>query len=263
MPDALVAMISLENVCVRYPIPKRYRELALHPFRPAKRVTALKDVSLNVERGDRIAFLGPNGAGKTTLLKLVAGLILPTEGTVRVNGRDTVSDNTAARRSVGFVMNEERSFYWRLTGVQNLQFFGVLDNLSGKDLHRRITELIELVGLGESAHQAVASYSSGMRQRLAIARGLMPDPDVLILDEPTRTLDPVAADDLTQLIADRIHRDGEKTLLIATHRLDEVTALCHRMCVIQKGHLVAIDDVAEVHAQKGSLLAYYREQVTR
>lgn len=110
-------MINLENVTVRYPIPKRYRELVLHPFRRAKRVTALENVSLTVNNGDRIAFLGPNGAGKTTLLKLVGGLILPTEGTVRVHGRDTVSDNTAARRSVGFVMNEERSFYWRLSGV--------------------------------------------------------------------------------------------------------------------------------------------------
>lgn len=254
-------MISLENVTVRYPIPKRYRELVLHPFRRAKRVTALENVSLTVNNGDRIAFLGPNGAGKTTLLKLVGGLILPTEGTVRVHGRDTVSDNTAARRSVGFVMNEERSFYWRLSGVQNLEFFGVLDNLSGRDLHQRIAELVELVGLQDSAHQNVASYSSGMRQRLAIARGLMADPDVLILDEPTRTLDPVAADDLTQLISDRIHRDGQKTLLIATHRLDEVAALCRRMCVIQKGHVVAMDDVAEVQGREGSLLAYYREQV--
>ncbi|HPV39217.1 MAG TPA: ABC transporter ATP-binding protein [Candidatus Hydrogenedentes bacterium] len=254
-------MINLENVTVRYPIPKRYRELVLHPFRRAKRVTALENVSLTVNNGDRIAFLGPNGAGKTTLLKLVGGLILPTEGTVRVHGRDTVSDNTAARRSVGFVMNEERSFYWRLSGVQNLEFFGVLDNLSGRDLHQRIAELIELVGLQDSAHQNVASYSSGMRQRLAIARGLMADPDVLILDEPTRTLDPVAADDLTRLISDRIHRDGQKTLLIATHRLDEVAALCRRMCVIQKGHVVAMDDVTEVQGREGSLLAYYREQV--
>jgi len=158
-------------------------------------------------------------------------------------------------------MNEERSFYWRLSGVQNLEFFGVLDNLSGRDLHQRIAELIELVGLQDSAHQNVASYSSGMRQRLAIARGLMADPDVLILDEPTRTLDPVAADDLTRLISDRIHRDGQKTLLIATHRLDEVAALCRRMCVIQKGHVVAMDDVAEVQGREGSLLAYYREQV--
>ncbi len=254
-------MIALENVTVCYPVPKRYREYVLHPFTPPRRVTGIEDVTFTVERGERVAFLGPNGAGKTTLLKVIGGLILPTKGTVRVNGRNTSRENTAARKSVGFVMNEERSFYWRLTAKQNLEFFGVLDNLRGPVLQGRIRELLNLVGLEDSADQQVAGYSSGMRQRLAIARGLLADPDVLILDEPTRALDPVAAEDLTKLLIDRIHRYHEKTLLIATHKLDEVLALCNRMCVVREARIAASDDVAQIHSRPGSLFARYRELV--
>ena len=114
---------------MRFPIAKRYRELVLAPFRPRKVFTALKSVDLEVDEGDRIAVLGPNGAGKTTFLKLVGGLLLPSEGEILVNSHNTLHHNAAARKSVGFVMNEERSFFWRLTGRQNLEFFARLYDL--------------------------------------------------------------------------------------------------------------------------------------
>ena len=251
----------MRGVTMRFPIVKRYRELILHPLRPRRVATALQGVNLEVERGDRIAVMGPNGAGKTTLLKLIAGLLLPTEGEVLVNGRSTLRHNAAARTSVGFVFNEERSFFWRLTAVQNLEFFGALDNLRGTDLRRRIQELIHLVGLEDAANTPIGDFSSGMKQRLALARGLMAEPDVLILDEPTRALDPVACDELVDLIMRRIYRDARKTLLIATHRLEEATRLCSKVLIIDEGRLKAFDPMTSVPDGSNGLSYYYRRHV--
>jgi ABC-2 type transport system ATP-binding protein len=255
-------VISVRGVTMRFPVTKRYRELMLHPFRPRRMVTALSSATLNVERGDRIAVLGPNGAGKTTMLKLIGGLLLPTEGDIVVNGFSTAGDNTAARRAVGFVMNEERSFFWRLSGIQNLEFFGALDDLQGSELRDRIRELISLVRLEAAADMPVADYSSGMKQRLALARGLIAEPDVLVLDEPTRALDPLACEHLVKLILSRIYQDSRRTLLIATHRLEEAMTLCNKVLIIDKGELRAFDSIASITASGRSLSDYYRQHVT-
>jgi ABC-2 type transport system ATP-binding protein len=260
-PGREPSIISVRDVTMRFPIVKRYREMALHPFRPRRVCTALEGATLDVERGDRIAVMGPNGAGKTTLLKLVGGLLLPTEGEVIVNGLNTVNHNTAARKSVGFVLSEERSFFWRLSAVQNLEFFGALDNLWGADLHNRIRELLGRVGLEEAADRPIAAYSSGMKQRLALARGLIAEPDVLILDEPTRALDPVACDELMELILSRIYNDSRKTLLIATHRIEEAVRLCNKVLIIEGGRMRAFDCIADLAACGITLSQHYRRSV--
>lgn len=247
---------------MRFPVTKRYRELVCHPFRPRRLFQALNSVNLEVERGDRIAVLGPNGAGKTTLLKLIGGLLLPSEGEIVVNGYDTQQHNNAARKSVGFVMNEERSFFWRLTATQNLEFFAMLDNLWGASMRERSRELIRFVGLEEHADKPVSTYSSGMKQRLALARGLVSEPEVLILDEPTRTLDPVASEDMINLIIERLHKDSRKTLLIATHRLEEVAKLCDKVMVINTGRVLAFDRISDLAGQGITLSDYYRRNVT-
>lgn len=246
---------------MRYPVPKRYREYLFHPFKKLKWVTALHEINLEIEKGERIAFLGPNGAGKTSLLKLIGGLLLPSEGTLSINGYNTYANNSVARKSVGFVMNEERSFYWRLTGIENIKFYGALDNLEGKSLNKKIDELISLVGLENAAHKRVATYSSGMKQRLAIVRGLLTDPDILILDEPTRTLDPLSAETQIDLIVKKIHTDLKKTLLIATHRLEEVSALCNRVCLIKQGKIVSNENLTTILEKYTSLGQYYRSCV--
>ncbi len=255
-------IISVRNVSMRFPIPKRYRELVLHPFRARRVSTALSNASFEVEKGDRIAVLGPNGAGKTTLLKLIGGLLLPSKGDIVVNDFSTLHHNNAARRSVGFVLNEERSFFWRLNAIENLEFFGALDNLWGSDLQTRIHELIRLVGLEDAAYRPISDYSSGMKQRLALARGLISEPEVLILDEPTRALDPVACEVLIDLIMDRVYQDARKTLLIATHRLEEAIKLCNKVMVIDKGHIRAFDCLADLDRSSVGLARYYRENVT-
>lgn len=250
--------IAVRGVTMRFPIPKRYREWAMHPLRPRRVLTALEDASVEIRAGDRIAVMGPNGAGKTTLLKLIGGLLFPTEGEVTVNGLSTLHHNAAARKSVGFVFNEERSFYWRLTGVQNLEFFGALDNLQGRELRERIRELMQLVGLKAAGDQQVSGYSSGMKQRLALARVLLADPEVLILDEPTRALDPVASEEMVNLVLTDVHRGARKTLLIATHRPEEAATLCSKVMVIDRGRVKGTADLAQIREEGRTLLEYYR-----
>lgn len=245
-----------------FPVPKRYRELILRPLQRRRVVTAVKSISLEIEKGDRIALLGPNGAGKTTLLKLIGGLLLPTKGEIVVNGYDTFRHNTAARKSVGFVMNEERSFFWRLDAIQNLEFFAALDDLSGTAMRTRVRDLIQFVGLEPHANKTVDNYSSGMKQRLALARGLIAEPEVLILDEPTRALDPVACDDLNDLIIERLHKGSRKTLLIATHRLEEAMRLCDKVLIINQGEIMAFNRIADLVESGTSLSDYYRLNVT-
>ena len=251
-------MIRAAGVVMNYPQPRRYRDFVLRPFGGREMNTALSGVSLEIGRGERVGFLGPNGAGKTTFLKLVSGLLLPSAGTIEVNGHDSLGENDGVRASCSMVMNEERSFYWRLTGVQNLEFFGVLQNLTGRLLRERIERAVEVVGLSDSAEMRVGGYSSGMKQRLAIARGLLSDSEVLILDEPTRALDPRGAEELTDLILNTLHTDLEKTLLISTHRLDEARLLCGRLCVLSRGILRADSPMNDIDASFPNLGDFYR-----
>ena len=249
-------MILIDQVTMRFPKPRRYKDYVLMPFAKPEFATALKNISLEVKDGDRLALLGANGAGKTTLLKLVGGLLYPTEGKVTINGHDTTRANQRARKSVGFVLNEERSFYWRMTGRQNLQFFGALDNLRGEELDGKINELLVLVGMDQHADKPFGNYSSGMKQRLAIARGLISDPEILILDEPTRTLDPIAAIEMKELILEKIH--GNRTLLIATHRLDEALSLCNRVLVVRTGDILLNTSMEDAISTYGSLENCYQ-----
>jgi ABC-2 type transport system ATP-binding protein len=248
-------MISIQNLSMSFPVPRRYYEYLL--FRPGRYHQALQNINILVNKGDRVAFLGLNGAGKTTLMKLIGGLLYPGTGSIEVNGYDTVSHNTKARRSVGFVLNEERSFYWRLTAVQNLEFFGALDNLHGQELQSKICELLELVGLEAARDKLVATFSSGMKQRLALARGMLRNPEILILDEPTRTLDPQAVKDVKHLIKQRIHENEQRTLLIATHRFDEAEELCNKICIMKEGRLLAYLGMAEILSAHRTIEEFY------
>lgn len=255
-------MISLEGVTMRYPLPMRYRQLLLSPLR-RRYVTALRGVSLEVQAGECVGILGPNGAGKTTLLKVIGGLLYPSEGSVAVGGHDTSRDNPAVRRKVGFVLNEERSFYWRMTGMQNLEFFGALDNLANPYLARRAMELLELVDLKYAADSRVSDYSCGMRQRLAIARGLLAEPEVLILDEPTKSLDPLGAVSLRSLISRELHAGFGKTLVIATHQIEEAMELCGKIVILSHGKIVDGVYTRDISGGAEGLACHYRQAMAR
>jgi ABC-2 type transport system ATP-binding protein len=233
--------------------PRRSLGQLLTRSRPKARETwALKDVSLEVPEGAIFGLLGPNGAGKTTLLKILSCLILPTEGMVRVGGHETHRNDGAIQRILGFVSSDERSFYWRLTGRQNLLFFGRLYQLHGKALSERISYLLTRLELGDQADKPFGDYSSGMKQRLAMARALLHDPPILLLDEPTRSLDPISAKHLRRFIADELNGREKKTLLLATHNLQEAEQLCHRVVVLSRGRVLGEGSVEDLpHWERG------------
>jgi ABC-2 type transport system ATP-binding protein len=203
-----------------------------------RRVRALDGVSFSVEEGEIMGLLGPNGAGKTTLLKILATLIVPDGGTVSVLGLDGAGDGKRIRERVGFVNTNARSFYWRLSGRDNLAFFGKLHNLFGKRLARRLDYLFDLVGMTEKGEARLGTYSSGERQRLAIARALLSDPQVLLMDEATSNLDPIGSRDLLGFIKTELSRRQKKTILWCTHNLAEAEQLCDRVTILHRGKVI-------------------------
>lgn len=198
---------------------------------------ALRSVDLSIEPGELFGLLGPNGAGKTTMVKVFTTLLLPTSGTARIQGLDVVTNPWAVRRRIGFVFGGERGLYWRLSGLDNLRYFADLYQVPPEVSRTRIADLIERLGLKGRERDRVELYSRGMKQRLHLARGLLNDPEVLFLDEPTIGLDPVGARELRLIV--RELADGGKTIFLTTHYMYEADAICDRIAVIKKGGIVA------------------------
>ena len=209
-------------------------------------VEALRDVSFSVREGETLGLLGPNGAGKTTLLKIITTLIYPSAGQVRLHGIDVTREPARARRMMGLVTCDERSFYGRLSGRQNLGFFGALYGLTGPQARERGDELLGTLGLTAAADQPYQSYSSGMKQKLAIARGLLGDARVVFYDEPTRSLDPVSAQSIRRWIHERRRTSPRQTHVIATNQLSEAEQLCDRVLILSRGRILTQGTVSEI-----------------
>ena len=243
-PDSSIASsasaISIHNLSKTYPSP--FRRLRAFLRRPVKEpVEALRDVSFDVRAGEIFGLIGRNGAGKTTLTKIVATLVQPTTGSVAVHGDDSVLQDERVRRQIGLATAEERSFYWRLTAEQNLMFFARLHGLSDRVAKQRIRDLFAKLELEELRRRRFGEMSTGNKQRLAVARAMLSQPPVLLLDEPTRSLDPLAAARMRDLIRSLGRQDPPVTILLTSHNLAEVETLCERVAIISRGSIRAID----------------------
>jgi ABC-2 type transport system ATP-binding protein len=235
-----MSAISVCNLSKTYPVP--FRRLRAFFRRPVKDpVEALRDVSFEVETGEIFGLIGRNGAGKTTLTKIVATLVQPTTGSVAVRGHDSVTDEEHVRGEIGLATAEERSFYWRLTSEQNLMFFARLHGLSDRLAKQRIKDLFAKLELEELARRRFGELSTGNKQRLAVARSMLTNPPVLLLDEPTRSLDPLAAARMREMIHLLAQQDPPVTIFLTSHNLSEVETLCGRVAIISRGRIRAID----------------------
>ena len=237
--------LVVEDVHKSFPVADGMAAWIRHRGRIPRR-EVLRGIDLNVARGELLGLLGPNGAGKTTLLKSLATLLLPDRGRVVVDGIDVAREPLLAKRKIGLCVSEERSFYYRLTARANLEFFGTLYGLRGAPLQRRVNEVAEQVGLTEALDRRFEGFSSGMRQRLTVARALLGDPPIMLLDEPTRAVDPVHAEALRRFIRTVLVGQLGKTVILATNLLEEAWELCDRVAVVNGGKIVALGPPASL-----------------
>jgi ABC-2 type transport system ATP-binding protein len=248
MPSDAIAVSSLEKFFP--PARSGWRSL-LQPFTsPTER--ALAGVSFLVTRGEAVAIVGPNGAGKSTLLRILATLILPTRGHASIASHDVELSASAARRHLGYHTGGDEGFYSRLSARENLSFFGAMNNMSQADIRQRISTTAERMGIASDLDRQVRTFSTGMSHRLGLARALLHQPSVLLLDEPTRSLDPLAAADFRKLIKDDLVRRLGTTLLFASHTLSEVEEVADRVLVLDRGLVVAFDSPRGLRTMTGS-----------
>jgi ABC-2 type transport system ATP-binding protein len=210
--------------------------------RKAPPFTAVDNLNLTIKKGELFGLLGPNGAGKTTLVKMLCTLLPPDNGTALVNGYDIVKQQMDVKRSLGTLFSVgERGFFWRLNGYRNLEFFAAIYNVPRPKRQQRIMEVLKLVGLENSAFELYQKYSGGMKRKLSLARTLLPDPPIMLLDEPTTGLDVIASRNIREFIKSTICKECGKTVLYTTHYIEEASQICDRIGILSHGKIVALD----------------------
>ena len=233
-------VIEVAKLSKRFYPSQGFRELFYSPQISGRSILALNNISLTVREGELFILTGSNGAGKTTLIKILFGLILPTEGTVTVNGYDVMRNEIDVKKYIGLVTGEERSFYLRLTGRQNLEFFAALHGLRGEEVRKRINYLLGLLDI-QNPNRVFQEYPAGLRQRFSIARSLLNDPKIIVMDEPTKNLDPLSAESLIYFIKKELEENRKKTIIFCTHNLPEAAALGGRLAIMDSGKIKACD----------------------
>jgi ABC-type multidrug transport system ATPase subunit len=242
--------VSVENLEKYFPpVTSGWRALLQPMAKPT--VPALRGISLDVKPGEVLALVGANGAGKSTLLRILTTLLLPTRGRADVCGFDVAREPASVRRQLGYHTGADACLYARLSGRENLELFAGLNNMSRTDTLLRIDELAGLLGLEALLDRQVRTLSTGNIHRLGLARALLHQPSVLILDEPTRSLDPLAAAEFRRFLLQRIIAELGATVLFASHTLAEVEQLAGRIAVLDKGRLLICGTLSAVKAAAG------------
>lgn len=231
-------VVRISHLTKRFPTRRGLRQALLHPLGRST-TTVVADVTFNANAGEFLGLLGPNGAGKTTLLKMLSTLILPDEGSATIDGYDVVRDAEVVRTLVSPCLATERSLYFRLTARENLSVYAALQGVERGERRSRIEEVLQAVSLTDTGEKLAGQFSSGMLQRLLIARALLTRPRLLLLDEPTRSLDPISARQFRAFLRDELVRQRGCAVILATHNAEEAFELCDRVGVLNHGRLLA------------------------
>jgi ABC-2 type transport system ATP-binding protein len=243
-------ILEVKNLGKDFYPPLTFSRWSRRPLKQGLPVRALKEVSFCLSKGQVLGILGPNGAGKTTLLKILSTLILPDKGTACLDGWSLGKDDEKIKSCVGLALDEERSFYWRLTGRQNLEFFAALHGLDKTILKNRIEELLDLFKV-DYADKRFDTYSTGMKRNFALIRALLHDPDLLYLDEPMKSLDYISSLALRNLIKEDLVRSKGKTVLFTTHVMEEAGDLADRFMILDQGRLCGWGSLEELREKTG------------
>jgi ABC-2 type transport system ATP-binding protein len=230
-------VIEVRNINKSFRVQRPLMSWILSGFSRQKRIQALENVSFTVTGAQILAVAGPNGAGKTTLLRILADLLEPEGGSVRLCGQNMNGDMTQIRRRIGYISSDERSFFWRLSGRQNLEFFASLYRMSRNRTEKKIDEMLELFGLKRKSEQLFRDYSAGTRKKFAIIRGLLHEPQILLLDEVTNSLDRDSASLVKHLIRSYISKNQNRAAVWSTHRMEEIREMCDRLLTIERGRV--------------------------
>jgi ABC-2 type transport system ATP-binding protein len=255
-PASARPIVQLRAIGKRFPVQRRWSAMLRHPRR-RELVRALTDVSLDVREGEFFGLLGPNGAGKSTLFRILSTLVSADAGSGTVCGFDVARDADRVREVLAPVIADERSLSWRLSARENLRLYATLHGLRGRSRDSRIDELLEIVELLGDAGRPVSGFSSGMKQRLLIARTLLARPKVLLLDEPTRSLDPISARRFREFLRRDVAGAQGCTVMLATHNAEEALHFCDRVGVLERGQLIAVgaaDQLARELGDEGYVL---------
>jgi ABC-2 type transport system ATP-binding protein len=239
------AVVRVDGLTKRFPERRGLRETLLHPL-AGRRVTVVSDVTFSADAGEFVGLLGPNGAGKTTLLKMLSTLILPDGGSASIDGYDVVRDASVVRTLVSPCLAMERSLYYRLTARENLEVYADLQDSPRGERGPRVDEVLTAVSLSDTGAKLVGQFSSGMLQRLLIARALLTRPRLLLLDEPTRSLDPISAREFRSFLRDELAMQRGCAVILATHNAEEAFELCNRVAILDRGRLLASGAAAQL-----------------
>jgi len=231
------AVIEVRDVTKYFFVERPFYKQLLNPFGARERICALSGVSFGIEAGEILGVVGPNGAGKTTLLRILADLLEADAGSITLCGQRLRNGNSYLRSKIGYVPSDERSFFWRLTGRENLDFFGRLYGLSGKEVRRRTCEILREFGFEKRAGELFRDYSSGMRKKVAVMRALLHRPSVVLLDEITNGLDLRSAKMVKNMVREYVRRRGGCAAVWSTHRLEEIAEVCDRVIMIEDGSI--------------------------
>lgn len=229
-------IIEAQELTKYFVVERPLHRMLLNPFGAHKKICALDKVSFSIKSGEILGVVGANGAGKTTLLRILADLLSPDSGKIDFCGCTLGKDSKQLRSKIGYVSSDERSFFWRLTGEQNLEFFARLYNISRLETHRRITEMVSRFDLGEKANQLFRDYSSGTRKKFSLIRALNHRPCILLLDEITNSLDPSSTHVAKTMVRDYISTQENCAAVWSTHRLEEIDEICDKILMIEGGH---------------------------
>ena len=228
--------INLEKTYLRdLPL---YKQILL-PFSKRQRIKALDSVSIWIKAGEILGVVGPNGAGKTTLLRILADILEADSGTVSICGQTLSNNSFRIRSKIGYVSSDERSFFWRLTGRENLEFFAILYRLSAGQSKKRTAVLIKQFNFQNKADQLFRDYSAGMRKKISVMRAMLHEPSLLLLDEVTNSLDPGSARMVREMIRRYISEQKGRAAVWSTHRLEEISQICDKVVMINSGRIVS------------------------